>query len=37
MPGDVNLPTDSLVVPRPGGTFRILRPAGPVASSEDNP
>ena len=36
-PGDVNLPTDSLVVPQPGTTFRILRPAGPVASSEDTP
>lgn len=37
MPGDVNLPTDSLVVPEPGATFRILRPAGPVAHIEDTP
>ncbi len=35
MPGDVNLPSDTLVVPAPGSTFRILRPAGPVASPED--
>lgn len=35
MPGDVNLPSDTLVVPEPGSTFRILRPAGPVASPED--
>ncbi len=31
MPGDVNLPADSLVVPQPGATFRILRPVRPVA------
>jgi PTS system glucitol/sorbitol-specific IIA component len=37
MPGDVNLPTDSLVVPERGATFRILRPVGPVADSEDTP
>ena len=35
MPGDVCLPVDSLVVPTPGTTFRILRPAGPVADPED--
>jgi len=37
MPGDVCVPPDSLQVPRPGTTFRILRPAGPVADSEDIP
>ena len=37
MPGDVCVPTASLQVPRPGTTFRILRPAGPVADSEDTP
>lgn len=35
MPGDVNLPVDTLVVPAAGDTFRILRPAGPVADPED--
>jgi PTS system glucitol/sorbitol-specific IIA component len=37
MPGDVCVPTASLQVPRPGATFRILRPAGPGADSEDTP
>lgn len=37
MPGDVNLPTGSLVVPEPGTSFRIIRPAAPVAQSEDTP
>jgi PTS system glucitol/sorbitol-specific IIA component len=37
MPGDVCVPVASLQVPRPGTTFRILRPAGPVADSEDTP
>jgi PTS system glucitol/sorbitol-specific IIA component len=37
MPGDVCVPSASLQVPRPGTTFRILRPAGPVADSEDTP
>ena len=36
MPGDVCLPTGSLTVPSPGATFRILRPAGPVADTEDH-
>ena len=35
MPGDCNLPTGTLVLPKPGDTFRILRPAGPVATPED--
>lgn len=37
MPGDVNLPADSLQVPEPGSSFRILRPAAPVANNEDTP
>jgi PTS system glucitol/sorbitol-specific IIA component len=35
LPGDVNLPPDSLEVPAPGATFRILRPASPAADPED--
>lgn len=34
LPGDVNLPSDSLKVPAPGETFRILRPARPAADSQ---
>ncbi|SDF56870.1 PTS glucitol/sorbitol transporter subunit IIA [Klenkia brasiliensis] len=37
MPGDCNLPVGTLVLPQPGDTFRILRPAGPVATPEDAP
>jgi PTS system glucitol/sorbitol-specific IIA component len=35
MPGDVCVPSNSLVVPSPGAVFRILRPAGPVAATEE--
>ncbi|MCW2741038.1 MAG: system glucitol/sorbitol-specific component [Blastococcus sp.] len=37
MPGDVCVATASLQVPRPGATFRILRPTVPVPHSEDIP